>query len=416
MNSPQHFRRFLIFNGIGLGILVLLIVTAAAQADDSPARTAFSAFAIVWALIGAIAFPISLIATLVHASRHRRGIRQTASDSSAVPNPTRPRMPLVSPTSKYPPVATSAVSPPEHTISTSPPEPEPARIQRLPAYVLLGTGNYPNTEVEGEFARVRAIAALIGGQPLVDEQVVLDDLDAQLMPEPRNRHDRNAVRVVIDEHHVGYLDRATAATYAPELAAIVAAGYAPTVPARIWAVTRHDWASGRKKMHANVRVALGDPARTRPTNNPPEAPYSMLPWANAIQVTGEDQHLEILTSHVQEDVATTAIGTLHETTTVAARGPGKPVVEVCIDGDVIGTLTPAMSQHYLPTIRHLEEQGMQTAAWLTVKGSAIAAHVTVQAPKAHELPSDWFGTAHTIPALHPGRPAASHRPEPMWDD
>lgn len=416
MNGTPHFRRFWIFNGVGFGVLVMLIILAAVQAEDSPGRTAFSGLATFWALIGTIAVPISLIVTLVHAYRHRRGVGQAASHTAAVPNPARPRTSLPTQPPAYALGGTAVVSPPDHTIS-APLEPVYSQIQRLPTYTLLGSSNYPNTEVEGEFARLHAVAAAIGGQPLIDEQVVLDDLDAQLMPEPRNRHDPNAVKVVIDGHHVGYLDRTTAATYAPELAAIVAAGYAPTVPARIWAVTRHDWASGRKKMHANVRVALGDPARMRPTNNPPEGPYSMLPWGNAVQVTGEDQHLEVLTSHVREDAATTAIGTLHETTTVTARGPGKPIVEVCIDRDVIGTLTPAMSQHYLPTIRHLEEQGMQTAAWLTVKGSAIAAHVTVQAPKAHELPSDWFGSAHTVPALHPRRPPASgRRPEPMWDD
>src|SRR3546814_15519353 len=49
------------------------------------------------------------------------------------------------------------------------------------------------------------------------------------------------------------------------------------------------------------------------------------------------------------------------------RAP-KIVVEVRLDGERIGQLTPASSQHFLPTVRHLRERAsaaavVESAAW-----------------------------------------------------
>ena len=97
-------------------------------------------------------------------------------------------------------------------------------------------------------------------------------------------------------------------------------------------------------------------------------------------------------------------------------------------------MTPASSTHFLPIIKHLEDQGRTAAVWVRVKGSAGAAQAVLQATKAHELPQDWFASPVTLPVLYPDHsqaPAdqeladdvaeiigdrASDRPSPMWND
>lgn len=308
----------------------------------------------------------------------------------------------------------------------SAPEPReytPAKRPTLPDYPL--PCRYPNLEVVGEFARIESIVRVIGRKPRIDEEIVLDDLRAEIRCDPDNPHDRNAVMVTINGQHVGYLAREDAAQYRPIIDGIEQAGYAPSTKARLWAVTREAWDSSRAKTHANVRVALDAPHMLIPVNDPPNRPYSLLPIGRAVQVTGEEQHLDRITDYIQPEGDGYALGTLAAAKTTPVRAAPKDVVEVEIDGEAIGTLTPAMSANFLPTVWHLEEQGRVAAVWLRVKGSPIAAQVTVLASKAHEMPSEWFEGPQHLPALHaPQRPApgglhgqeGDARPAPMWDD
>lgn len=267
------------------------------------------------------------------------------------------------------------------------------------AYPLVGADGYPNTEVAGEFARIEAIHKVLGRAPKRDEEIVVERIPAELRPEPKNRHDKNAVMVLIGGHHVGYLEKEVAAQYQARLLEVVGAGYAPTTNARVWAVARPDWENTRKlRHHANVRVSLNEPHLILPLNNPPRGSHSILPWGNALQVTGEENHLDVLSSYVTREGDGVAIGTMHVVQGGTARAP-KEIIEIRIDERPVGTLSPGSSQHFVPTVRHLEGRGASAAAWLRVKGSAIAVQVTVQATKAHELPGDWFASVHTLPAL-----------------
>lgn len=273
------------------------------------------------------------------------------------------------------------------------------RARRLPAFFLPEYNGYPNTEVAGEFARIDAIHAALGTPPRLDQEVVNDALFAALIPEPTNVYDRNAVMVIVNGQHVGYLEKEVAATVQPILRRIVDAGYAPVVGARIWAVARRDHENVRKlRHHANVRVALNYAHLLLPANDPPFEDYSVLPWGGSLQVTGEERHQAVLSNYVSPEGDTLVLGTL--AVIEPARANAKSLVEVRIDGERIGQLTPASSQHFLPTIWHLHAQGATTAAWLRVKGNAIAAQVTIHATRAHELPADWFERAHTVPRIH----------------
>lgn len=300
-----------------------------------------------------------------------------------------------------------------------------ARLFQLPWFILPGRG-YPNTEVAGEFARMAEIHAALGRRPRLDEEIVDDAATALLAPEPLNPYDGNAVRVIINRRHVGYLERELAATMQPALLRIVDAGYLPAVPARLWASARLNYDDGRKlQYYANVRVALSDINKILPFNDPPRGEYGMLPWAGTLQVTGEEHHQDVLSNYVSVDGECIAIGTL--AILPSPRAHGKDVVEVRIDGERIGQLTPVTSQHFIPTITHLDEQGLGTAAWLTVTGNTIAAQVTMHAERAHVIPPEWFERPYTVPRLHGSTAELSDAAaddaeirtamrEPMWDE
>lgn len=121
---------------------------------------------------------------------------------------------------------------------------------------LWGQRGYPHLDVLGESNYVKQIAAAlksIGARPdpSGDIEVVTP---VQLVPEPENRYDRNAVRVLHDRHMLGYLPREDAARYAPPLSALLAAGHLPQVNARVWAGQSTDWETGRARFTASVRL------------------------------------------------------------------------------------------------------------------------------------------------------------------
>ena len=308
-------------------------------------------------------------------------------------------------------------------------------VRKAPAYPLAGSDRWPNIEVEGEFARMAAIHKVIGRKPGVDEEVVLEDVAVRLIPEPHNPFDSNAVMVWIGGHHVGYLGREDAARFQTALSKVFAAGYAPTVSGRVWASTRNRWdASGRAKQKfvARVSVSLGEPHLLTPLNDPPHGEYGFLPHGGSLQVTGEEQHQDVLSNYVTAEGDALAIGSLHVIQGGSARAP-KELIEIRIDGERIGQLTPVTSAHYVPAVRHLEANGLTTCAWLRVKGSVISAQVTIHAARSHELPAGWFERPHTVPRLRTATTCSNDdnaadlaeirahmsetaSPEPMWDD
>jgi len=273
----------------------------------------------------------------------------------------------------------------------------------LPGYFLIGSDGYPSTDIEGEFARATAIHKAIGRKPRLDEEIIVERIVANLVPEPTNKYDPNAVMVQIKGELVGYLARDDAARYRPALTEVMTHGYAPATAARIWASARQ----GRNgvKYVANVRVALNPPHLLVPLNDPPQSPYSLLPWGNSLQVTGEENHQDVLAGYLTPQGESVALGTLAVITGGTARAP-KEVIEVRVDDRRVGQLTPGSSQHFIPTVRHLEAQGLSTAAWLRVKGNSVAAQVTVHATKAADLPATWLNAPQTIPRLRdPAAPA-----------
>lgn len=88
-------------------------------------------------------------------------------------------------------------------------------------------------EVVGESHYANSIKALFGADLKAEGTEMTATV--QLLPEPLNKHDRQAVAVWAGSRQIGYLPRQEAARYSPRLLALVARGWTPQVSARIWA-------------------------------------------------------------------------------------------------------------------------------------------------------------------------------------
>jgi collagen type III alpha len=219
---------------------------------------------------------------------------------------------------------------------------------------------------------------------------------ATLAPEPRNRHDRNAVAVMVQGRLVGYLPKEQAPRYQPALIRLIDQGLSPVVPCRIWAreVERIDWddrgrSASRRTLYSRVSLDLGEPHMMAPLNLPPTHCYGELPKGSAVQVTGEEQHMTELGPWLRPEGEAWVYATLHEVTVATARMT-KSIVEVRIDGLPVGVLTPKMSSEYLPAIQHLESAEAVVMARAIVKGNRLKAEVVLYAQRAHELSGDWI--------------------------
>jgi hypothetical protein len=223
------------------------------------------------------------------------------------------------------------------------------------------------------------------------------DRDFELIPEPEGPHGIWGTSVRADDRTLGYLTDEDGRAWAGVLRRIVASGLIPVTRGQIWGY-ESDW--DEIEFEARVRVSLGEPAQAAPINDPPGSPYTMLPRSSIVQVTKEDQHTDALLKFVPADGYGVLFVTLHEQ--FPMRGAARPYVEVRIDDEPIGQLSPQMSQRFLPMIRHLQGRGLMTACWGDISGSPVAAEVRIDGVKSNEATAELLdGTPLTIPRLVP---------------
>nr|WP_280410884.1 TerD family protein [Nocardia asiatica] len=223
--------------------------------------------------------------------------------------------------------------------------------------------------------------------------------EVQLVPEPDSPRGSWAVSVRTGGRTIGYLQDDDARNWAAVLNRIIASGFLPTTSSKIWVREYDDWEGGLQ-LRANVLIGIEDPDLAIPVNDPPNVAYTLLPRSGIVQVTKEHEHFDALLKFVPEGGIGLLFITLHENSAEGSRA--KPHVEVRIDGERIGQLTPQMSQRFLPMIRHLESRGLLTTCWGEITGSAVAAKVRIDAIKANEASPDVLdGPPVTVPRLLP---------------
>jgi HIRAN domain-containing protein len=275
-------------------------------------------------------------------------------------------------------------------------------------FELWGQRGWPGVDIVGESHYADAIRDLFGGE-FRSEGCELTAA-AQLVPEPWNRHDRNAVGVWVAGRQVGYLPREQAGRYAPVLSELVAQGWVPQVSARVWAAADY---GDRPGLTGSVRIDLAEPHLIAPANRAPGAAHRVLPTGNAIQVAGEEEHLDALLPWLREEGECWVHVTLHEVHEQLARST-RELIEVRLEGVEVGRLSPRMSGELLPAVRHLAGNRQLTAARAVVRGNRIKVEVVVHAARAHELADSWLavsGSPPDVTVVGVGGSAATGRPE-----
>lgn len=266
-------------------------------------------------------------------------------------------------------------------------------------YFLPGKDTWQNFEIVGEAYREAQITAALGKQVKLDEEVEATR-EAQLVPEPDNPYDSNAISVRVRGHVVGYLSREAAAVYRPVIHRITASGLVATTTARIWAVRRASWDnSTAPRFFSNIRIYLPEAHEILPLNSRMQTNVAVLPWGGALQVTGEDEHFDYLFNYVPKGGDGLVILTMHEITHTLKNGAQRRLVEVRLDGERVGQMTTASSSHFLPSISHATDFDKTLGVWARIKGSGLAAELVVQGARATELDDSWLNSMPTFPAL-----------------
>ncbi|MEV5764974.1 HIRAN domain-containing protein [Micromonospora sp. NPDC052213] len=277
---------------------------------------------------------------------------------------------------------------------------------------LWGQRGWCSQEVAGESHYAKNIRALFGRafDPDGDNELTVP---AQLIPEPTNRYDPHAVKVLCSGKQVGHLPKEQAREFSAVLTALIDQGWTPQVQARVWAQEREDWDDpGKRTLFASVRIDLAEPHMIVPTNMPPSELHTVLPTGRFIQVTGEEKHMSHLASLISPSGESWVYVTLHEIEVQRARST-RTLVEVRINGLAAGTLSPAMSTENLPVIGHLRDKGLITAARAVLKGNRVKADVAVNLAKASELSDTWLDSPPTARGTHPAERAESSTSQEM---
>ena len=221
--------------------------------------------------------------------------------------------------------------------------------------------------VVGESHYQPALKAAVGGRAargIADAVPVT----AVLIPEPGNRHDRNAVRVDVGGRTVGYLAREDAVRYQRVLR-----GLEPT----------HGWCPGFVSSGDlglfGIWLHLAAPERVVPVNDPDG--MVLLSAEPQLTVTGEQDHQDVLAHLAAAAPAADAFcvfAGLSVGTADAGKHVGEPVVQVAVDGGRVGVLTHMQSERYAPLVR---AAGPAAGCEATVRRDAKGWQVEVQLPR-----------------------------------
>jgi len=269
-------------------------------------------------------------------------------------------------------------------------------------YWLVGADGYPNVEVSGEAWREREITTAVGQSPGIDQEIEIV-LPAALVPEPDNPHDRNAISVRINGQVVGYIAKEETRSYLRDVQRLTTSGHQPMTLARIWMVRRRH-SNGGTRFYSRISIALPNHGLELPKNDSPTVAHSLLPWGAGLQVMGEEAHLDRLKPYISSAPSDLVIVTMHRVERKLKNGQIRELIEVRLNDERIGELTPTTSRHFLPTVDHVAARGGIVASYARIKGSQLAAEVVVQGAKAAELQAGWLdGPFIQLPPLVPER-------------
>jgi hypothetical protein len=185
-------------------------------------------------------------------------------------------------------------------------------------------------DVVGESFYQDAIEEAAGGRS--EDGAVIPLVTAQLVREPGNPHDHNAVRVDIGGQTCGYISRYEAPDYHDVLAAMAEIGRPATC--RAWITGGWD-RGGDDRGHFGIRLDLHQDLE-------PAERGAILPFGEGrVAIVGEQ--------HAQDHLTGLLDGT-DRVEVIAVLGEPAEQIGVWINGSAVGTLTQKMSERYGPWV------------------------------------------------------------------
>lgn len=301
-------------------------------------------------------------------------------------------------------------------------------MRALQPFDVWTRDTWGNQEVAGEHYYAKSWRAFfpkkipIQGIELAEQALLIRD--------PKNRHDRNAVRVEIRGQHVGHLPAEDAIRYRSILDHLASSGWAARVPARLWVAPEieyeYDRSGGTRevdtgKLVCRITLSLPEPHLLIPLNPPPPVPHAMLPMGGSVMVKTDGIPMVVFEPVLTDAGEGWVHATMHELREQLPRSV-RETIEVRINGQQAGQLTPAMSKKFLPIVRTLAEQGRVCATPAIVRGNRLQVEVRVFGTPASALPQEWLlehanhavvarpGSA--VPVNHSGPTRRSANPGP----
>ncbi|MFI1988487.1 hypothetical protein [Actinoplanes sp. NPDC020271] len=250
-------------------------------------------------------------------------------------------------------------------------------------FQLWGQAGWASAEVVGETHYAKAIRALFGND--FNPQGTDITVPVQLIPDRSNRHDRNAVGVWADNALLGHLPRPEAARYVGVLTALTKRNLIPEVNAQIHGREWGEYDGRPPAFVGTIRLDLAEPHMLVPANEPPRHEHRLLPTGSALQVTGQEKHLDALAPFQRPEGECWAYVTLHEM--------ADHLVEVRLGDARVGDLSPKMSFELTPVLRYQAERGLVVAARAVVKSNANKTEVLLYVIRVQDLPESWTGSA-----------------------
>jgi hypothetical protein len=220
-------------------------------------------------------------------------------------------------------------------------------------------------QVVGEQSYQGALEAVCGGRH--EEGVRRRRVTAVLEREPRNRYDRNAVRVLVAGRTVGHIPRQETQRYHAILAELASAGQ----PASSRAILKGGWDRGpADRGSIGIDLDLEMPLRSYTASDP------FLPTETRVALTGEETCLSAVTA-----LPGIFVSVLQAAANNSARPRSSgPFVLASHGGDLIGWLTPTMTGRYIPLLEEVSRASMPLTARGFVMPGAKARQVVLAMP------------------------------------
>lgn len=206
------------------------------------------------------------------------------------------------------------------------------------------------------------------------------EFPVELVLEPDNPYHRSgqAISIRFEDEVLGYLPEDESEKYWDELARIAATGLRPSTMARL--IPDGDLYSILAEF--NLIVALGEPGTLVPVNDPPVLPMALLPWGEPIPVLIDNNQINVLQPLISESGETQVLVTLHRKN---AAAEGQTTISVHVGFDEVGELPQSQVFRLLPLIEEVEKLNLQPTARAILRGSAVAAALTVCTARADEV-------------------------------